>query len=109
MAGKKTTEDIEKQKTCDDRKCPHHGSLKLRGREFIGTVLSSKAAKTVAVQWVRRVFVRKFERYEKRRTKIMAYNPLCIDAKEGDSVLIKETRPLSKTKKFCVVEVINKK
>jgi small subunit ribosomal protein S17 len=34
-----------------------------------------------------------------------AHNPPCINAKEGDVVKIAECRPLSKTKKFVVIEV----
>ena len=82
--------------------------LKTRGRTFQGNVVSSKAQKTVTVEWMRRVYVPKYERYLSRRSKVKAHNPVEISAKEGDTVVIKECRPLSKTKKFVVVEVIKK-
>ena len=78
-------------------------TLKTRGRTFKGKVISSKAQKTVTVEWDRRIYVKKYERYQKKRSKVKAHNE--IDAKEGDIVIIKECRPLSKTKKFVVVSV----
>ena len=50
----------------------------------------------------------KFERYEKRRTRIKVHNPECINAKEGDIVKISECRPLSKTKNFVIIENLGK-
>ncbi len=47
----------------------------------------------------------RYERYEKRRTRVAAHNPPCINAKEGDKVVIAECRPLSRTKKFVIIEV----
>ncbi|MBC8494667.1 30S ribosomal protein S17 [archaeon] len=81
------------------------GNISLRGRTFEGVVISDKMHKTVTVEWERRRNVKKYERYEKRRTKVKAHNPDTINAKEGDKVIIKETRPLSKTKHFVVVEI----
>ncbi len=83
-------------------------TLKTRGRTFRGTVVSAKAQKTVTVQWMRRVYVPKYERYQVKRSKVKAHNPSEMGAKEGDLVVIKECRPLSKTKNFVVVEVIKK-
>ena len=58
------------------------------------------------MEFERRFYLSKFERYEKRRTKIKAHNPPCINAREGDIVRIHECRPLSKTKHFVIVEKI---
>jgi len=93
---------------CGDKKCPFHGNLKCRGRTFTGTVVSAKMHKTVTVEWSWKYFLPKYERYERRRTKIKAHNPKCIDAKEGDIVRISECRPLSKTKNFVVIEKTGK-
>lgn len=82
--------------------------LKTRGRTFRGTVVSSKAQKTVTVEWIRRVYIPKYERYQNKRSKVKAHNPEEMSAKEGEEVVITECRPLSKTKKFVVVEVIRK-
>jgi len=48
----------------------------------------------------------KYERFEKRRSKIHAHSPPCLEAKAGDHVRIAECRPLSKTKSYVVVEVL---
>jgi small subunit ribosomal protein S17 len=94
--------------TCSDDKCPWHGKLPVRGRIFEGEVVSSMAQKTVVVRWDYTRFISKYERFERRHTKVAAYNPDCISAKKGDIVKIAETRPLSKTKCFCVIEMIKK-
>ncbi len=95
-------------KKCTDGKCPFHGSLRLRGRIFTGTVITARMQKTVTVERIRQYYIPKYERYEKRRSRIKAHNPECINAKEGDIVKISECRPLSKTKNFVVIEVIGK-
>ncbi|MFH2019815.1 MAG: 30S ribosomal protein S17 [archaeon] len=78
--------------------------LKTRGRTFKGKVVSAKAQKTVTVEWFRRIYIPKYERYQIKRSKVKAHNTQ--GAKEGDLVIIKECRPLSKTKKFVVTEVV---
>ncbi len=88
---------------------PKLKNISLRGRTFIGTVVSAKAQKTATIQWERRINVPKYERYEKRRSKIQAHNPPSIAAKEGDLVKVMETRPLSKTKNFIIIEKIEEK
>ncbi len=80
--------------------------IRLHGKEFVGKVISDKMQKTVVVEWERRRLVRKFERYERRFSRVYAHNPGAISAKIGDTVRVKETRPLSKTKHFVVVEVL---
>ena len=93
---------------CSDHNCPFHGTTGARGRILTGVVTSDKMSKTVTVSWERRVYVPKYERYEKRKSKVNAHNPDCIDAKKGDVVRISETRPLSKTKHFAVIEIMGK-
>jgi len=91
---------------CNDPKCPYHGSLKVRKKTYEGLVISDKMDKTVTVRWQRLVKIKKYERYEKRYSKVKAHNPPCINAKLGDYVRIAETRPLSKTKHFVVIEIL---
>jgi small subunit ribosomal protein S17 len=105
--GIETAKPTKTPKTVDP-KDPFHGALKVRGRIFEGTVTSAKMQKTVTVEWPRRQFNRKYERFEMRRTRVKAHNPESIDAKEGDTVRIAETRPLSKTKNFVVIEIVKK-
>jgi small subunit ribosomal protein S17 len=99
-------EGVKTDKTCSDKNCPFHGNLTVRGRILTGTVTSDKMSKTVIVAWARRVYVPKYERYEKRRSSVKAHNPSCINAKKGDLVRISESRPLSKTKHFVIVEIL---
>lgn len=96
------------ERMCQDEKCPWHGKLPLHGRIFEGEVVSHMAEKTVIVRWEYTRFITKYDRYERRHTKVAAYNPECINAKKGDFVKISETRPISKTKCFCVVEILKK-
>ena len=93
------------KKECSDPKCCWHGTLPVRGKIFKGKVVSSKGLKTAIIT---REYLRplpKYERFERRHSRIVAYNPECISAKENDTVTIAECRPLSKTKHFVVVEV----
>ncbi len=96
----------EPKDICNNIKCPWHGNLKIRGRVFRGTVVSSKAPQTAIVKWDYYKHIHKYERYERRKTKIAAYNPPCISAKAGDTVQIGECRPLSKSKSFVVFEKV---
>lgn len=93
---------------CNDKNCPNHGSLSLRGRIFKGIVVAERMQKTVVVEWEWLKYVTKFERYEKKTTTLKVHNPDCIAAKKGDIVKISECRPLSKTKHFVIVEKIGK-
>jgi small subunit ribosomal protein S17 len=94
--------------SCEDRNCPFHGNLKIRGKQFTGTIVSDKMQKSAVVEWTVWRFLPKYERYKKIRTTVSAHNPKCVDAKEGDIVLISECRPLSKTKNFVIIQVKGK-
>jgi len=96
----------EPSNTCDDKNCPFHGQLPVRGRVFDAEVVSDKMRKSVVVKREYMKFVEKYQRYEKRTSRLTAHNPPCIDAKVGDRVKVAECRPLSKTKSFVVVGVV---
>ena len=93
---------------CSDSNCPHHGTVSLRGKTFEGIVVSDSMNKTVKVEWENLVKDTKYSRYFKTTSSVKAHNSDCIKAKVGDKVLIAETRPLSKTKHFVIVEVLEK-
>jgi len=93
---------------CNDIHCVTHSGFKTHGRIFQGTVISAKAQKTVTVEWERKKYIPKYERYEKRRTKVKAHAPECVMFEKGDVVEINECRPISKTKKFVVIKKIEK-
>ena len=81
-----------------------NGQFRTHGRTFVGTVVSDKMHRTVVVEWERRHYVPKYQRYQRRYSKVAAHNPDEIDAKKGDKVTIMETRPISKTKSFVVIK-----
>jgi len=88
---------------CNDPNCPFHGTIKVRGQIIEGLVVSDKMEKTVVVRRDYLFYDRKYRRYEWRKSLIHAHNPPCINAKQGDAVVIGETRPISKTVKFVVI------
>ncbi|MFQ6060056.1 MAG: 30S ribosomal protein S17 [Thermoplasmata archaeon] len=92
------------EKSCEDKKCPFHGSLSVRGQMMEGTVVSDKMDNTVVVKRERLRFLPKYERYEKRTSRHNAHNPPCISAKVGDRVTLIECRPLSKTVTYVVIQ-----
>lgn len=65
-------------KKCDDQFCPFHGKTKLHGRMMVGTVVSDKADKTVTVERIRRHFLKKYDRYEKRGPSICLNSPIYL-------------------------------
>lgn len=78
--------------------------LSLRGRTFLGVVRQNQMHKTVIVEWDRRVKLPKFDRFNVIRKKLAAHVPEGMELNVGDVVKIKETRPISKTKNFVVIE-----
>jgi small subunit ribosomal protein S17 len=94
------------EKVCSDKKCAWHGSISIRGKILEGRVVSAKASRTAIIERDYLHYIPKYERYERRRSRIAAHNPDCIAAKEGDKVKIAECRKLSKTKAWVIVEVI---
>ncbi len=89
---------------CDDRHCPFHGRLTVRGQVLEGTVVSTSMQRTAVVERTLLHFVPKFERYEKRRRRYLVHAPPCLAVPVGHRVRIAETRPLSKLVAFCIVE-----
>lgn len=91
---------------CNDRKCPWHGDVRVRGLLLVGRVVKARMRNTAVVEREYSVWISKFKRYEKRRSKIHAHNPPCINAKEGDIVLLGETRPLAKSVSFVILGIL---
>lgn len=92
------------EEKCQDKRCPFHGNLSVRGQVLEGKVVSDKMDGTVVVEREHAEKIPKFERYERRSSKIHAHNPPCISAKEGDEVKIGECKRLSKQKSFVVLD-----
>lgn len=102
----KDAQDETKGKECSDKNCPIHGSLKVRGRTFTKKVVKSKSRRTAVIEIETRHYIPKYERYERKTKKLQVHNPDCINAKEGDLVVVKECRPLSKTKHFVIIKKV---
>lgn len=94
----------EPEEACADPNCPFHGELPVRGQTLVGEVASTDMDRTVVVEREYDVTVPKYDRLMKRRSRIPAHHPDCLDLAVGDTVTIAETRPLSKTKSHVVVE-----
>jgi small subunit ribosomal protein S17 len=103
-----TKEKNTKQETkieCKNSWCPFHGKepVKLRGRTFEGTV-TKKFQGRIVIEFERLQYIRKYERYQKTKTRLHARLPDCLKAIEiGDLVRITECRPLSKIIHFITV------
>jgi small subunit ribosomal protein S17 len=76
-------------------------------RQVIGTVVTDKMDKTIVVLVETLVKHRLYQKYIKRRSKFKAHDK-DNTCRVGDKVLITESRPLSKTKKWRVSRVIQK-
>jgi small subunit ribosomal protein S17 len=76
-------------------------------REKVGVVVSNKMQKTVVVAVENLVRHEMYQKYIKRTNKFLAHNEK-PDVNVGDRVVIEETRPLSKRKRWNVKEVIEK-
>ena len=94
---------VPPSRTCNDPKCPYHGSLSVRGAFLEGIVVSRNMQKNVTVKHEYLHYVKKYKRFEKRSKKIHAYLPPCIDVNIGDKVIIGQCRPISKTVSFVVL------
>ena len=76
-------------------------------KERLGEVISNKMAKTIIVQVERRFPHPRFKKVVTGYKKFYAHDEKG-EAKVGDRVRIEETRPLSKTKRWRLVEVVAK-
>jgi small subunit ribosomal protein S17 len=73
----------------------------------IGTVVSNKMTKTVVVQVMRLVKHAKYKKYVKRWRKFKAHDER-QECQVGDKVLIVETRPLSREKRWKVQQILER-
>jgi small subunit ribosomal protein S17 len=74
-------------------------------KERTGEVVSNKMAKTIVVKVTRRVPHAKFKKIVRVSSKFYAHDEKS-EAKVGDLVRIEETRPLSRLKRWVLVEVV---
>jgi small subunit ribosomal protein S17 len=72
-------------------------------REIIGRVKSAKMQKTVVVMIERLELHPKYKKYVRKRTKLYAHDERA-ECQEGDRVLLAETRPISRLKRWRVIK-----
>ena len=75
--------------------------------EVVGRVVSDKMAKTISVQVFSLVKHARYGKYIRKSSVFKAHDEK-NEAKTGDLVRIFETRPLSKTKRWTVAEIVEK-
>lgn len=76
-------------------------------RQMIGTVVSNKMDKTIVVSVERLVKHRLYHKFIRRRSKFAAHDEKNV-CNIGDRVMITESRPLSKTKRWRVSHILQK-
>ncbi|HLC68384.1 MAG TPA: 30S ribosomal protein S17 [Candidatus Bilamarchaeaceae archaeon] len=94
---------------CNDQKCYKHGHVRVRGGRMEAQVVSANAKHTVSVERPLTAYLSKYRRWARENSRIIAHNPACINAKLGDRVVIGETRKLSRTKAWTILEVVGQK
>lgn len=73
----------------------------------VGLVVSDKSNKTIVVEVRRQVPHPLYGKVMQRRSKLAAHDEN-NEARSGDEVMVVETRPLSKTKRWRLVEIVKK-
>ncbi|MEK6844880.1 MAG: 30S ribosomal protein S17 [Nanoarchaeota archaeon] len=106
MKNKKPKLNNQEQKvieTTEKKICP-------RGRTFEG-IVKKKFHKRVVIEFEGMIYVKKYERYAKSRTRIHARLPESMEKEIniGDLIKVQECRPLSKIIHFIVIQKIKSK
>jgi small subunit ribosomal protein S17 len=91
---------------CSDKNCPKHGKLKVYKGTIEGVVVSDKPKNTVIIESHYLHYIPKYERYERRKTRIAVHKPPCMDIHIGDRIVAGKCRKISKTKAHVVLEKI---
>jgi small subunit ribosomal protein S17 len=76
-------------------------------KSFVGRVISDKMDKTVVLAVTRRIAHSRYNKVVKRTTKYKAHDEK-NECKVGDMVRVIETRPISKDKRWKVLEIVEK-
>lgn len=93
--------EAKEQNSRDKQKSP----VRTRGRIFQGLV-TKKFPTRIAIEFERTVYVHKYERYYKKKTRIHARLPSTLSVEIGDIVQVEECRPLSKLIHFITTKKI---
>ena len=101
------TEPAEQSATTSAPASEEQTSARSARKERIGVVTSSKMNKSITISIERQVKHPIYGKFVKKTSKLMAHDEN-DDAGEGDTVRIMETRPLSKNKRWRLVEIIER-
>ena len=86
---------------------PNTEARRAKRKERVGDVISNKMAKTIIVRVERRFPHPRYKKIVTGYKKLYAHDEKC-EAKVGDRVRLEETRPLSKTKHWRLVEIVER-
>lgn len=76
-------------------------------KQLIGKVISNKMDKTIVVKIERMMMHPKYHKFVQRTKKVKSHDER-NECSIGDVVLIEETRPLSKEKRYRLVQIVEK-
>jgi len=98
-------------KECNDQSCPFHGNTRIRGKITQGVVVAKNSRKTVIIRQDYVQFIKKYQRYERRNSRMACHLPECLrnEINIGDRVIVGESRKISKTKSFIVLDKVKTK
>ncbi|MEK6919050.1 MAG: 30S ribosomal protein S17 [Nanoarchaeota archaeon] len=105
--GKKVSKESKNLAGATNNHVAGEREVSTRGRIFEGNV-TKKFPRRVVIEFERPIYVRKYERYLKLKTKLHARLPIELEDKVviGDYIQIRECRPLSKIIHFIVTKKI---
>ncbi len=86
---------------------PKTEEVKSNKRLLTGKVVSNKSDKTIVVKIVRQVAHPLYKKYYKRSKKVMAHDPE-NSCNQGDTVRVRESRPLSSRKRWTLDEIVER-
>lgn len=92
-----------------DQKCPFTGNVSIRGRIMRAQVRSTKMKRSVVIRRNYLHFVNKYQRYMKRHKNFTVHCSPCFEPAVGDDVIVGQCRPLSKTVRYNVLQVVSRK
>jgi small subunit ribosomal protein S11e len=91
-----------------DKKCPFTGDVSIRGRMMRGVVHSTKMKRSIVIRRNYLHYVQKYQRYMKRHKNFNVHCTPAFEPRVGDEVIVGQCRPLSKTVRYNVLEVIRR-
>src|SRR5436190_1560548 len=99
------TTDTQAPQAAQPGAAPAASDARRMRKTQIGIVTSNKMQKTVVVEVLRMIRHAKYKKYLKRRVKFKAHDEK-QECQMGDKVLIVETRPISKEKRWKVQQIL---